>query len=243
MKRKETDMYFEMKELVVNYDKVVALKNVSLTMEKEEIITLIGANGAGKTTIIRAITGLTKIQSGEIWFNGKRIDEFPPQDIVGMGIVAVPEGRRIYPYMSVLDNLLMGAYSRKDRKNIPQDMEKLYKLFPILKERRHQQGGSLSGGEQQQLALVRALIAKPKLLLLDEPSLGLSPKLVKEVGETITMINKVEKISIILVEQNARMALKISDRGFVLETGTVALQDDSKNMINNDYVRRIYLGG
>lgn len=236
-------MYFEMKELVVNYDKVVALKNVSLTMEKEEIITLIGANGAGKTTIIRAITGLTKIQSGEIWFNGKRIDEFPPQDIVGMGIVAVPEGRRIYPYMSVLDNLLMGAYSRKDRKNIPQDMEKLYKLFPILKERRHQQGGSLSGGEQQQLALVRALIAKPKLLLLDEPSLGLSPKLVKEMGETITRINKVEKISIILVEQNARMALKISDRGFVLETGTVALQDDSKNMINNDYVRRIYLGG
>ena len=236
-------MYFEMKELVVNYDRVVALKNVSLTMEKEEIIALIGANGAGKTTIIRAITGLTKIQSGEIWFNGKRIDELPPQDIVGMGIVAVPEGRRIYPYMSVLDNLLMGAYSRKDRKNIPQDMEKLYKLFPILKERRHQQGGSLSGGEQQQLALGRALIAKPKLLLLDEPSLGLSPKLVKEVGETITMINKVEKMSIILVEQNARMALKISDRGFVLETGTVALQDDSKNMINNDYVRRIYLGG
>ncbi len=236
-------MYFEMKELVVNYDKVVALKNVSLTMEKEEIVTLIGANGAGKTTIIRAITGLTKIRRGEIWFNGKRIDELPPQNIVGMGIVAVPEGRRIYPYMSVSDNLLMGAYSRKDRKNIPQDMEKLYKLFPILKERRHQQGGSLSGGEQQQLALVRALIAKPKLLLLDEPSLGLSPKLVKEVGETITMINKVEKISIILVEQNARMALKISDRGFVLETGTVALQDDSKNMINNDYVRRIYLGG
>lgn len=236
-------MYFEMKELLVNYDRVVALKNVSLTMEKEEIIALIGANGAGKTTIIRAITGLTKIRSGEIWFNGKRIDELPPQDIVGMGIVAVPEGRRIYPYMSVLDNLLMGAYSRKDRKNIPQDMEKLYKLFPILKERRHQQGGSLSGGEQQQLALGRALIAKPKLLLLDEPSLGLSPKLVREVGETITMINKVEKISIILVEQNARMALKISDRGFVLETGTVALQDDSKNMINNDYVRRIYLGG
>jgi branched-chain amino acid transport system ATP-binding protein len=243
MKRKETDMYFEMKELVVNYDRVVALKNVSLSMEKEEIIALIGANGAGKTTIIRAITGLTKIRSGEIWFNGKRIDELPPQDIVGMGIVAVPEGRKIYPYMSVLDNLLMGAYSRKDRKNIPQDMEKLYKLFPILKERRHQQGGSLSGGEQQQLALARALMAKPKLLLMDEPSLGLSPKLVKEVGETITMINKVEKISIILVEQNARMALKISDRGFVLETGTVALQDDSKNMINNDYVRRIYLGG
>jgi branched-chain amino acid transport system ATP-binding protein len=243
MKRKETDMYFEMKELVVNYDRVVALKNVSLSMEKEEIIALIGANGAGKTTIIRAITGLTKIRSGEIWFNGKRIDEFPPQNIVGMGIVAVPEGRRIYPYMSVFDNLRMGAYSRKDRKNIPQDMEKLYKLFPILKERRHQQGGSLSGGEQQQLALGRALIAKPKLLLLDEPSLGLSPKLVREVGKTITMINKVEKISIILVEQNARMALKISDRGFVLETGTVALQDDSKNMINNDYVRRIYLGG
>lgn len=236
-------MYFEMKELVVNYDRVVALKNVSLTMEKEEIITLIGANGAGKTTIMRAITGLTKIQSGEIWFNSKRIDELPSQDIVGMGIVAVPEGRRIYPYMSVLDNLLMGAYSRKDRKNIPQDLEKLYKLFPVLKERKYQQGSTLSGGEQQQLALGRALISKPKLLLLDEPSLGLSPKLVKEVGETITMINQEERISIILIEQNARMALKISDRGFVLETGTVALQDESKNLINNDYVRRIYLGG
>ena len=235
---------YELSELSkLTQPKVLALKNVSLTLEKEEIITLIGANGAGKTTIIRAITGLTKIRSGEIWFNGKRIDEFPPQDIVGMGIVAVPEGRRIYPYMSVLDNLLMGAYSRKDRKNIPQDIEKLYKLFPILKERRYQQGGSLSGGEQQQLALVRALIAKPKLLLLDEPSLGLSPKLVKEMGKMITRINEVEKISIILVEQNARMALKISDRGFVLETGTVALQDDSKNMINNDYVRQIYLGG
>jgi branched-chain amino acid transport system ATP-binding protein len=242
MKRKEFDMYFEMKELVVNYNKVVALKNVSLTMEKEEIIALIGANGAGKTTIMRAITGLTKIQSGEIWFNNKRIDKLPPKDRVGIGIIGVPEGRRIYPYMSVLDNLLMGAYSRKDRKNIPQDLEKLYQLFPVLKERRYQQGSTLSGGEQQQLAVCRALIAKPKLLLLDEPSLGLSPKLVKEMGKMITRINEVEKISIILVEQNARMALKISDRGFVLETGTVALQDESKNLINNDYVRRIYLG-
>lgn len=243
MKRKGSDMYFEMKELVVNYDKVVALKKVSLTMKKEEIITIIGANGAGKTTSMHAITGLKKIQSGEIWFNGKRIDKLPPQDRVGLGIVLVPEGRRIYPYMSVFDNLLMGAYSRKDRKNIPQDMEKLYKLFPIMKERSRQQGSSLSGGEQQQLALARALMARPKLLLLDEPSLGLAPKLVKEVGKMITMINEVEKISIILVEQNAKMALKISDRGFVLETGTVALQDNSKNLINNDYIRRIYLGG
>lgn len=236
-------MYFEIKEIVVNYDKVLALKKISLSMEKGEIITLIGSNGAGKTTTMRAITGLRKIQSGEIWFNGKRIDNLPTYDRVELGIILVPEGRRVYPYLTVFDNLMMGAYSRKDRKNISQDIDKLYKIFPIIKERNRKLGSTLSGGEQQQLALARALMARPKLLLLDEPSLGLAPKLVKEVGKMIKALNDEEKISIILVEQNAKMALNISDRGFLLENGNIMLQDESKNLINNDYVRRIYLGG
>jgi branched-chain amino acid transport system ATP-binding protein len=236
-------MYFEMKDVVVNYDRVRALKGVSIALQQGEVITLIGANGAGKSTTMRAVTGLAKIASGEIWFDGQRIDKLPPQDIVGLGIVEVPEGRHVYPYMSVLDNLMMGAYSRKDRKYIRRDLERVYQIFPVLEERKRQQGSSLSGGEQQQLALGRALMAQPRLLLLDEPSLGLSPILVREVSKTITMLNQVERISIVLVEQNARMALKISNKGYVLETGSIALQDESKNLINNDYVRRLYLGG
>jgi branched-chain amino acid transport system ATP-binding protein len=236
-------MYFEMKDVVVNYDRVRALKGVSISLQRGEIVTLIGANGAGKSTTMRAITGLAKIAGGEIWFDGQRIDQLPPQYIVGLGIVEVPEGRHVYPYMSVLDNLMMGAYSRTDRNNIRRDLEKVYQLFPVLEERKRQQGSSLSGGEQQQLALGRALMAQPRLLLLDEPSLGLSPILVREVSKTITTLNQVQRISIVLVEQNARMALKISNRGYVLETGVVALQDESKNLATNDYVRRLYLGG
>jgi branched-chain amino acid transport system ATP-binding protein len=236
-------MYFEMKDVVVNYDRVRALKGISITLQQGEIITLIGANGAGKSTTMRAVTGLAKLASGEIWFDGQRIDKLPPQDIVDLGIVEVPEGRHVYPYMSVLENLMMGAYSRKDRKNILRDLERVYRIFPVLEERKRQQGSSLSGGEQQQLALGRALMAQPRLLLLDEPSLGLSPILVRGVSKTIAMLNQVERISIVLVEQNARMALKISNKGYVLETGSIALQDESKNLINNDYVRRLYLGG
>jgi len=236
-------MYFEMKDVFVSYDRVRALKGVSLGLEKGEIVTLIGANGAGKTTIMKAISGVIGIQSGEIWFDGRRIDSQPPHDIVREGIVVVPEGRHIYPYMSVLDNLLMGAYSRRDRRNIPGNLEMVYGIFPMLRERRRQQGGSLSGGERQQLALGRALMAHPRLLLLDEPSLGLSPMLVKEVAKTIVRIKEAERISVILVEQNARMALRISDRGYVLETGNVALHDASSKLIDNDYVRRLYLGG
>jgi branched-chain amino acid transport system ATP-binding protein len=212
-------------------------------MQKGEIVTLIGANGAGKSTTLRAVTGLTKIRSGEIWFNEQRIDALPPQKIVGLGIAMVPEGRHIYPLMNVKDNLLMGAYRRNDKEGIRQDLEKVYSRFPVLKERSGQQGNSLSGGEQQMVVISRALMAKPQLLLLDEPSLGLSPLMVKRIAEAVTTINKTDNVSVILVEQNARMALRISTKGYVMETGKVALEDISKNLINNDHVRRFYLGG
>jgi branched-chain amino acid transport system ATP-binding protein len=235
--------YFEAKNIVVYYDRVMALKGVSMNLERGEIVTLIGANGAGKSTTLRAIAGLTKIRSGEIWFNEQRIDSIPPQKVVALGIAMVPEGRHIYPLMNVKDNLLMGGYLRKDKEGIAQDLEKVYSRFPVLKERSRQQGGSLSGGEQQMVVISRALMAKPKLLLLDEPSLGLSPIMVKRIAEAITTINKTDNVSVILVEQNARMALRISNKGYVLETGKVALEDMSKNLINNDHVRRFYLGG
>lgn len=236
-------MYFEARNIQVLYDRVIALRGVSLTLEQGEIVTLIGANGAGKTTTLRAITGLTRISSGEIWFNGRRIDGLPPQKIVALGISMVPEGRHIFPYMNVKDNLLMGAYLRKDKKGIIDDLERIYARFPRLKERLRQQAGSLSGGEQQMLAISRALMARPKLLLLDEPSLGLAPMMVREIARAILAINKEEKVSVILVEQNSRMALRISSKGYVLENGRVALEDASKNLIYNDHVRRLYLGG
>jgi branched-chain amino acid transport system ATP-binding protein len=235
--------YFEVKDIVVYYDRVMALKGISLSLQKGEIVTLIGANGAGKSTTLRAVTGLTKIRSGEIWFNGQRIDALPPQKIVGLGIAMVPEGRHIYPLMNVKDNLLMGAYRRNDKEGIRQDLEKVYSRFPVLKERSSQQGNSLSGGEQQMVVISRALMAKPQLLLLDEPSLGLSPLMVKRIAGAITTINETDNVSVILVEQNARMALRISTKGYVMETGKVALEDISKNLINNDHVRRFYLGG
>jgi branched-chain amino acid transport system ATP-binding protein len=236
-------MYFEIKDVKVNYDRVRALKGISLQLEEGAMITLLGANGAGKTTTLRAITGLAKVDSGEIWFNNQRIDGLPPQKVVAMGIAMVPEGRHVYPLMSVKDNLLMGAYRRKDKKKIAEDLERVYTLFPRLKERLKQQGGSLSGGEQQMVAIARALMAAPKLLLLDEPSLGIAPILVQGIARDIVRINKEEKVSVILVEQNARMALKISNYGYVLETGRIALADKSENLIDNDHVRKFYLGG
>lgn len=236
-------MYFEIKDVKVNYDRVRALKGISLQLEEGAMITLLGANGAGKTTTLRAITGLAKVNSGEIWFNNQRIDGLPPQKVVAMGIAMVPEGRHVYPLMSVKDNLLMGAYRRKDKKKIAEDLERVYTLFPRLKERLKQQGESLSGGEQQMVAIARALMAAPKLLLLDEPSLGIAPILVQGIARDIVRINKEEKVSVILVEQNARMALKISNYGYVLETGRIALADKSENLIDNDHVRKFYLGG
>jgi branched-chain amino acid transport system ATP-binding protein len=181
--------------------------------------------------------------SGEVWFSGQRIDSHAPHAIVGLGIAQVPEGRRVFPYMSVFENLIMGAYLRKDVESISRDFDRIYAHFPILKERHNQAGGSLSGGEQQMLAMGRAFMAAPKLMLLDEPSLGLSPVLVKEIGRILVNINRQEGVSIILVEQNARMALKLSSQGHVLETGKIVLSGPSVDLLNNDHVRRAYLGG
>ena len=236
-------MILELKNLIVHYEKVRALKGISLAMEEKSIVTLIGANGAGKSTTLKTISGLKQPTSGEIWFSAQRINSLSPHAIVSLGIAQVPEGRRVFPQMSVFENLIMGAYLRKDREGIFRDLDRVYAHFPILKERGTQAGGSLSGGEQQMLAMGRALMASPKLLLLDEPSLGLSPMLVKEIGKIIVNINQQEGVSIILVEQNARMALKLSNQGYVLEMGKIALFGPSVDLMNNDHVRRAYLGG
>jgi len=236
-------MYFELKNIEVFYGSVKALKDVSINLKKGEIVALLGANGAGKTTTLRAITGLTQNKSGEIWFNGQRIDNLPPHKRVSLGISMVPEERHIYPYMSVKDNLLMGAYLCGDNTKIRNKIERVYELFPILKERYKQMGEKLSGGEQQMLAVARCIMADPQLILMDEPSLGLAPIIVKEIAEIITTLNKVEKVSIILVEQNSKMALKISDRAYILELGKIALEGKSKNLITNKRVKELYLGG
>jgi branched-chain amino acid transport system ATP-binding protein len=236
-------MYFEMSNVVVRYDKVRALKGVSLQLEQGAIVALIGTNGAGKTTSLRAITGLSPAAAGEIWFDGRQIEHERPERIVALGISMVPEGRHVYPYMSVRDNLLMGAYLRTDKAGIQADLDKVFGRFPRLKERYRQQGGTLSGGEQQMVAIGRALMARPRLLLLDEPSLGLAPMLVREIAGAITTINREDQVSVILVEQNSRMALKISSQAYVLETGRVALSGRSADLLHNDHVRRLYLGG
>jgi branched-chain amino acid transport system ATP-binding protein len=235
-------MYFDLRNISVHYDKVLALDNVSLNLEKSEIVALIGANGAGKTSTLRAITGLAKPSAGEIWFNGQRIDKLDPAAIVGLGISMVPEGRHVYPFMSVKDNLLMGAYLRKDKKGIERDLQKSFARFPRLKERLRQQAGSLSGGEQQMVVISRALMARPQLVLLDEPSLGLAPMVVRDIARAIVEINREEGISVILVEQNSRMALKISDRAYALETGRIALTGKSADLLNDDHIRKLYLG-
>lgn len=236
-------MYLELKNIEVFYGSVKALKDVSINLKRGEIVTLLGANGAGKTTILRAIAGLIQPKLGEIWFNGQRIDKLPPYKRVSLGINMVPEERHVYPYMSVKDNLLMGAYLCRDNIKVRNKFKRIYELFPILKERSKQMGGKLSGGEQQMLAVARCMMADPKLILMDEPSLGLAPIIVKEIAEIITILNKVEKVSIILVEQNSKMALKISDRAYILELGKIALEDKAKNLINNEQVKKLYLGG
>jgi branched-chain amino acid transport system ATP-binding protein len=235
--------YFEFEEVSARYDKVRALRGVSLQLQGGEIIALIGANGAGKTTTLRAITGLVRVAAGEIRFDGRRIDTMTPPAIVALGISMVPEGRHVYPYMSVRDNLLMGAHLRRDKSGIRADLERAFARFPRLKERLRQQAGTLSGGEQQMVAMSRALMARPRLLLLDEPSLGLAPMLVREIADAITTINREDRVSVILVEQNSRMALRISRHAYVLETGRVALAGPSAELLDNDHVRRLYLGG
>jgi len=236
-------MYFAVRNVSVYYDKVRAVSDISLVMDAGDVIAIIGANGAGKTTTLRAVTGLAPVASGEIWFDGHRIDRLRPDRIVGLGISMVPEGRHVFPFMSVGDNLLMGAFARRDRRAIEQDIERVFARFPRLKERRRQQAGTLSGGEQQMLAIGRALMARPKLLLMDEPSLGLAPHLVREIARAILAVNREEKVAVVLVEQNSRMALKVSTRAYVLETGQVALEGRSADLLNNEQVRRLYLGG
>lgn len=235
-------MYFELRNLSVHYDKVRALDHVSLNLEKGEIVALIGANGAGKTSTLRAIAGLAKPTAGEIWFDGQRIDKLDPAAIVRLGISMVPEGRHVYPFMSVKDNLLMGAYLRKEKRAIEQDLQKSFARFPRLKERLRQPAGSLSGGEQQMVVISRALMARPQLILLDEPSLGLAPMVVRDIARAIVEINREEGISVILVEQNSRMALKISSRAYALETGRIALTGKSADLLNDDHIRKLYLG-
>jgi branched-chain amino acid transport system ATP-binding protein len=223
------------------YGTIHALKGISIDVREGEIVTLIGSNGAGKSTTLRSINGLNHPSEGKIVFRGEDITETPPHDIVKMGISQSPEGRRVFPRMSVLENLEMGAFQREGRAGIREDLDRVYALFPRLNERKHQKGGTLSGGEQQMLAIGRALMARPKLLLLDEPSMGLAPIFVEKIFEIIREISQ-QGTTILLVEQNALMALDTASRGYVLETGTVALADDAKALLKNEQVRKTYLG-
>ena len=236
-------MLLKVDDIRVHYEKVEAVKGVSLEVFSGDIVTLIGSNGAGKTTILRTISGLTTNTSGEIYFKDKRIDGESPANIVKMGVAHVPEGRGMFPYMSVVDNLKMGAYKRTDgREEIEKDIEEVYKHFPILKERTRQAAGTLSGGEQQMVAIGRALMARPSLLLLDEPSLGLSPLMVEEISEIIKNLNTTLGVTTILVEQNASMALSLADRGYVLEVGKVILQGTTQELKESERVKKAYLG-
>jgi branched-chain amino acid transport system ATP-binding protein len=235
-------MFFEVRELTVHYEKVEAIRRVCLSVAEEECICIIGSNGAGKSTVLRTISGLKKPTSGEILFKGKRIDILPAPKVVEEGVSMVPEGRLIFQDMSVRDNLLMGAYLRKDKKNIDRDLEDIFRRFPILHQRQKQMGGSLSGGEQQMLTIGRSLMSRPQILLLDEPTLGLAPLVVRLIATIVREINQ-SGISVILVEQNSLVALQVSQRGYVLETGDITLEDESPNLMNNQYVKEAYLGG
>ncbi|RXK11818.1 ABC transporter ATP-binding protein [Halarcobacter mediterraneus] len=233
----------ECKDLEINYDQVRAVKKVSLSLEEGETITLIGANGAGKSSILKAITGLKKPSSGEVIFNGESLNGVSPSKIVEKGIAMTPEGRRVFPYMSVKDNLLMGAFTRKDKDGIKEDLEKVLEKFPRLKERYKQQASTMSGGEQQMMVIGRALMSRPKVLLMDEPSLGIAPKLVQDIARSIVQINKEDKVSVILVEQNSRMALKVSNRAYAMQLGEVLLSGQSKDLMHDERIIELYLGG
>jgi branched-chain amino acid transport system ATP-binding protein len=231
----------EVSDVHTFYGNIEALKGVSVTVEEGEVVTLIGSNGAGKSTTLRSISGLTPPREGSIKFEDTEIGEVPPQEIVERGISLAPEGRHVFPRMTVRENLDLGAYLRKDRDGIEKDRERVYALFPRLKERERQKGGTMSGGEQQMLAIGRALMANPRLLLLDEPSMGIAPILVERIYETIAEINR-QGTTILLVEQNANYALEVSKRGYVLETGKVAIEDESSTLRANPDVQKAYLG-
>ena len=232
----------ELRGVNVFYGAVQALREVSLRVDEGEIVTLIGANGAGKSTTLMAISGIVPPRRGEILFEGRPIPGLAPDRIVHLGICQVPEGRRIFPELTVAENLDMGAFLRRDRQGIERDREELYALFPILHQRRHQPGGNLSGGEQQMLAISRALMARPRLLLLDEPSMGLAPLVTRQIFEIITTMTRERSTTVFLVEQNANLALQTADRGYVLENGRIALQGQAQALLNNENVQKAYLG-
>jgi len=231
----------ELKEVHTYYGNIHALKGISLKVENGEIVTLIGSNGAGKSTTLRTIQGINRPRSGTILLDGTALETLPPHEIAMRGVAQSPEGRLIFPRMTVLENLEMGAYARKDKTGFSDDLERVFTLFPRLKERISQKGGTLSGGEQQMLAMGRALMARPRILLLDEPSMGLSPILVELIFDTIVTINK-EGTTVLLVEQNALMALSIANRGYVIQTGEILLTDTAANLKQNEMVRKSYLG-
>lgn len=231
----------DVKDLNVYYGKIHAIKNISLTVEEGELVSLIGANGAGKTSLLTAIMGQIP-STGQISFEGQAVHGNGTMEIVRNGMTMVPEGRRVFPRTSVMDNLLLGAYSRKDKENVKGDLNKIFEMFPRLLERKNQLAGILSGGEQQMLAMGRALMSRPRLLLLDEPSMGLSPRLVDQVFDTIVSINK-SGTTIMLVEQNANQALRVAKRGYVIETGEIVLSDDADKLLSNPQVKEAYLGG
>lgn len=235
-------MLLNVKDITVHYKKVDAIRNISIEVEEGEIVTLIGSNGAGKTTTLRTISGLSHPTTGEIWFEDQRIDKKPPEKINKIGIAQVPENRRVFPYMTVAENLEMGAFLRKDEEGMNRDLEGVFKHFPILRSRQKQMAGTMSGGEQQMLAMGRALMSNPKLLLLDEPSLGLSPIMCLEIAKIIRDIHS-EGRTIVLVEQNARLALALAQKGYVLETGNIVLKGNAKELRNNEKVKNAYLGG
>ena len=231
----------ELKSIESYYGKIQALKGIDIEVPEGGIVAILGANGAGKSTTLKTISGLIQPQRGQILFQGQSIHSSEPHQIVRLGICQVPEGRDIFMGLTVQENLKMGAFTRKDVKTVQNDMERIYQSFPILKERARQQAGTLSGGEQQMLAIARGLMSNPKLMLLDEPSLGLAPLMVEEIFRIIAEINK-DGVTILLVEQNANMALQTAQYGYVMETGAVALHDSAENLIQNDYVRKVYLG-
>ena len=234
-------MLLEIEDMKVQYGGADILKGISCGVQDGEIVTIIGSNGAGKTTALRAISGLKKPTSGEIRFQGKKLPGIPAQDIVKMGIGHVPQGRQLFPYMTILENIKLGAFLQKDKNKIKGNIERIFETFPLLKARKGQQACTLSGGEQQMLAIARALMGNPTLLLMDEPSIGLAPLVVREIGKIAVDINK-SGTSILLVEQNARLALKISHRGYVLETGSLVLQGICKELMDDERVKKAYLG-
>jgi branched-chain amino acid transport system ATP-binding protein len=238
--------HLELNNVSLRYGEVRALENVSIRVDRGQVVALIGANGAGKSSVLRAVTGLRKVAAGEVRIDGNETNsaqhQQPAHVLVGQGVAMVPEGRHVFPYMSIKDNLLMGAYSRKDKAGIAADLERVCERFPLLKQRFSQQGSSLSGGEQQMVAIGRALMAKPRLLLLDEPSLGIAPQVIRIIARSLIEINSREGITIVLVEQNSRMALALSSYAYVLETGHIALEGPSSELMSNDHVKRLYLG-